>query len=225
VTNSGPTVGITIDALADSYADSMYPKSAYGNRLVLYVGNSYDRAQNLSGPARIYIQFDLSAVPNRALVVSAEILLYQMFAPASAQTYEVHAVQSPWNEFAMNWKTQPSSDAAVITAAQAPAVKDAWASWNVTSAVQTWVNGEAPNYGLMIRIQDERTGVANEASGFYSREYSKHDLTPKLRVLAQNQPSFTFLVSTHVVGLPPELSSRIISDTNETITVRGGGVG
>ena len=225
VIDSGPTVEITLGALADNYADSMYPNSAYGNRPILYVGNSYDRAQNLSGPARIYIQFNLSAIPRHARVVSAEMSLYQMYAPASGQTYVVHMVQSTWNESTMNWKTQPSSDAAVITAAQAPAVKDAWASWNVTSAVQTWVNGEAPNYGLMIRIQDERTGVANEASGFYSREYSKHDLTPKLRVLARNQPSFTFLVSTHVAGLPPELSSRIISDTNETITVRGGGVG
>jgi hypothetical protein len=78
VTDSGQTAEITSGAAADNYADYMYPNSAYGNRPILYVGNSYDRVQNLSGPARIYIQFDLSAVPEHALALSAEILLYQM---------------------------------------------------------------------------------------------------------------------------------------------------
>jgi hypothetical protein len=224
VTDSGPTAEITSGAAADNYADSMYPNSAYGNRPILYVGNSYDRAQNLSGPARIYIQFDLSAVPERALVLSAEILLYQMYAPASPQTYEVHIVESPWNESAMNWKTQPISDAAVISAAQAPTVKDVWVSWNVTSAVQSWVNGDTANYGFMISIQNERTGVANEASGFYSRNYPGA-VRPKLHISCANHPPFTYIFATRVNGLPSNLTSVITADNGVDIKVAGQGVG
>ena len=214
---------MTLGAAADTYADSMYPKQAYGNRQVLYVGNSYDQAQNLSGPARIYIQFDLSTVPEHALVLSAEILLYQMYAPASAQTYEVHIVQSPWNEYAMNWTTQPPSDAAVISSTQAPAINDVWISWNVTSVVQGWVNGDAQNYGFMIRIHDEKTGTANEASGFYSRQYPKEEVKPRLRILCQNNPPFTYLSTVHVSGLPAEMSNVISADDGTRTQVSGEG--
>jgi hypothetical protein len=224
VTDSGQTAEITSGAAADNYADSMYPNSAYGERPILYVGNSYDRAQNLSGPARIYIQFDLSAVPERALILSAEILLYQMYAPASAQTYEAHMVRSPWNESAMNWKTQPISDAAVISAAQAPAVKDVWVSWNVTSAVQSWVNGDAANYGFMIRIQNEKTGAANEASGFYSRQYPEA-VKPRVHILCASHPPFTYIFPTRVNDLPSNLTSLITADNGVAIKVKGGGVG
>jgi hypothetical protein len=223
VTDSGPTVEITLEALADNYADSMYPNSAYGNRPILYVGNSYDRAQNLSGPARIYIQFNLSAIPRHARVVSAEMSLYQMYAPASDQALEMHMVQSVWNESTMNWKTQPSSDAAVISAAQAPAIKDAWVSWNVTSAVQRWVNGDSPNYGFMIQIQNEKTGAANEASGFWSRQYPKEQVKPKLRVFCQNNPPFTYLSTVRMSGLPAELSSVVTADDTVRVQVSGEG--
>jgi len=131
-------------------------------------------------------------------------------------------VESAWNETTMDWGTQPASDPTVVSATRVPTEKDVWVSWNVTSAVQAWVNDDAPNYGFMIGIDNERTGVANEASGFYSKEYSKarEDIGPRLRVLCQSQPPFTFLISTHVVGLPPELSTQIMS-RNQTTTVHG----
>ena len=220
-----PIVEFNPSVVADEYADSMYPASEYGSRLVLYVGNSYDRVQNRSGPARIYIQFDLSEIARRAHIVSAEMGLYQMYAPASSVIYEVHMVESTWNEPTMEWNTQPTSNPSVVSTVRVPTEKNVWVSWNVTSALQAWVNGESPNYGFMIQIQDERTGVANEASGFYSREYPKEDLQPRLRVLCQSQPPFTFLISTRASGLPAELSTRVTSDVNQTVTVHGGEVG
>ena len=223
--DSGPILETSLDASADEYADSMYPASQYGSRLVLYVGNSYDYVQNRSGPARIYIQFDVSLIARRAQVVSAVMSLYQMYAPASSQTYEAHLVQSAWNESAVDWGTQPTVSPIVISTALALSKKDLRVSWDVTSAVQAWLNGDAPNYGLMIRIQDEKTGVANEASGFYSREYPKEDLKPKLHVRYQSRPPFTYLFSTKIVGLPEDLTTRLTTDENLTIQVRGGAVG
>jgi len=211
-------------ALADDYADSMYPDSAYGRVQVLYVGNSYDRAQNLSGPARVYILFDLSAIPRHAQVVSAEMMLYQMNAPVSRQTYEVHLVQTDWNETTTNWRTRPASDPAVLSTARAPTNKDVWMSWNVTSAVRSWTNGEAANYGFEIRVRNERTGAANEASGFYSREYPKEELKPKLRVLCKSHPPFTYLIAVHVSGLPAELLSLVAADETQTTAAPGGSV-
>jgi len=135
-------------------------------------------------------------------------------------------VESAWNETTMDWETQPKNSPTVVSSARVPTEKDVWVSWDVTSAVQAWVNGDAPNHGLMIRIQNERMGVANEASGFYSREYSKarEDVRPRLRVLCQSQPPFTFLISTNVIGLPADLSTQVTSG-NQTITVHGGGTG
>jgi len=221
---SGPAVEFAAKVVADEYADSMYPSREYGSRLVLYVGNSMDRVQNVSGPARIYIQFDLSMIPRHASVLFAEMQLFQMFAPGSSQTYEVHLVESAWNETEMDWPTQPPTSPDVLAVTSVPTTKDVWVSWNVTSAVQAWVNGDIVNHGFMIRIQNEQVGVANQASGFYSREYPKEEVHPRIRVLCHSQPPFTFLISTHVVGLPSELSTQITSG-NQTTTVHGEGTG
>jgi hypothetical protein len=125
----------------------------------------------------------------------------------------------------MNWTTQPPSDAAAISSAVAPAAKDVWVSWNVTSAVQGWANGSTPDYGFMIRIQNEQKGASNEASGFYSREYPKEEVRPKLQILCASQPPFTYVFSVRVSGLPSDLASVITADNRSTITVSGGGVG
>jgi hypothetical protein len=225
VADSGQIVEFTVGAAADNYADSMYPNSMYGNRLVLYVGNSVDRAQNLSGPARIYIQFDLSTIPRHTSVVSAEMSLYQLYAPTSSQSFEVHMVRSAWNETKMNWKTQPASDPTVLSASEAPPASGVWVSWNVTSAAQAWANNELPNYGLTIRIQNERTGVASEASGFYSREYPKEDVRPKFHIVCASEPAFNYVFPVNVNGLPSNLGSTVTADDKSTISVPGGGVG
>ena len=230
LSNSPPVVEITVGPVADDYADSMYQMaSQYGSRLALYVGNSYDRVQNVSGPARIYIKFDGSVIPRGARILSAELALYQMFAPESRQNFEMHMVLEAWNESAITWKKQPVSDSAVISATLAPAEKNVWVTWNVTSAVQAWVNGNQPNYGLMIRIHNEKYNLgaseADEASGFYSREYLKEDVQPRLRVLSEDNPPFTYMFQTRVAGLPAELSSVIKADNGVTIKVAGGGIG
>ncbi|MGA2240172.1 MAG: DNRLRE domain-containing protein, partial [Candidatus Bathyarchaeia archaeon] len=111
------------------------------------------------------------------------------------------------------------------SSAVAPAAKDVWVSWNVTSAVQGWANGSTPDYGFMIRIQNEQKGASNEASGFYSREYPKEEVRPKLQILCASQPPFTYVFSVRVSGLPSDLASVITADNRSTITVSGGGVG
>jgi hypothetical protein len=220
-----PTIEVTLGPKADGYADSMYPQQAYGNRQILYVGNSIDRAQNLTGPARIYIQFDLSPIPPHAHVVSAEMSLYQMFAPASNQTLEIHMVTSTWNESTIGWRMQPSIDPTILSTAQAPPTEDVWVSWNVTSAAQAWLNGESSNYGLAIRIHTERTGAADEASGFFSREYPRHEVGPKLHILCTSEPPFTYIFADNVDGLPSSLTTTITADNGATAKVPGGGVG
>jgi hypothetical protein len=225
-TEPEPTVEIILAPKANGYADSMYPKQSYGNRQVLYVGNSIDRAQNLSGPARIYIQFDLSAIPQHARVVSAEMSLYQMYAPASSQTLDVHMVTSAWNESTIGWMVQPSIDlSTVLATVQAPPTNDVWVSWNVTEAVQAWLSGQSPNYGLTIRIHTEAYGVADEAFGFFSRQYLNSEFRPKLQVLCTSQSPFNYMYPASVVGLPSNLTSRITADNGAATKVAGGGVG
>jgi len=224
-TASEPTAEIILPPKANGYADSMYPKQSYGNRQILYVGNSIDRAQNFSGPARIYIQFDLSAIPQHVRVVSAEMSLYQMYAPASSQTLDVHVVTSAWNESTIGWMVQPSIDPTVLTTIESPATSDLWLSWNVTTAVQAWLNGQSPNYGLTIRIHTEAYRVANEASGFFSRQYLKSEFRPKLQVLCTSQPPFNYMYPASVVGLPSNLTSTITADNGAATQLPGGGVG
>ena len=69
-------VSITLYAVADNYADSKYPRSAYGHVSALYVGNSYDRAQDIWGSERIYIRFNVTELPKGHAILQALSLIH-----------------------------------------------------------------------------------------------------------------------------------------------------
>jgi hypothetical protein len=211
----------TLYAVADSYPDSKYQNSAYGKRPILYVGNSYDRGQNIWGSERIYIQFDLTQLPKHRLIAKATLILWQFFAPDSDQVYEAHRVSGEWNEQTMNWKNQPPWDPAKTSVTVAPARTEVPVEWDITNDVKAWYAGETPNYGTMIKVAEEGH-VAGASSGFWSREYPVEKWVPRLVVLLEVAPDYGYPVTVNVKGLPAANNSTVTVDGEPYVTVSSG---
>jgi len=153
---------VTLYPVADNYADGKYPARTYGYESFLYVGNKYDRGQKIWGSERIYIRFDLTELPKNFVLARATLRLWQYYAPSVNQTYEAHRVLGKWIETAQNWDDQPEWAAAATSATVAPARTEVAVEWDITSDVKAWRDGEAPNYGTMIKVAKERMSARME---------------------------------------------------------------
>jgi hypothetical protein len=207
--------------VADGYPDGKYPNSAYGKTAFLYVGNSYDHAQDIWGSERIYIRFDVKDLPKNHPIAKATLHLWQYYAPASSQTYETHRVLGYWNETTLNWKNQPSWAAGKTSEAIAPPQAEVPVEWDITQDVQAWYSGAARNYGTMIKVANEEH-AKDASSGFWSREYpvgSHEEWRPKLIVTFQESPTLTYVVSVSVSGVPGTFGVNVDVDGKQYATL------
>jgi hypothetical protein len=202
-------------AVADNYADSKYPKLGhYGKVAALYVGNSYDRAQDIWGSERIYIRFDLSSLAKNQVIVQARLVLWQFFAPKSSQTYEAYRVLEDWEETSQNWENQPRSSTTKTSSTVAPNRTEVMVTWDITKDVKAWHAGEVPNYGTMIKVAEE-TRVSEASSGFWAREYTvgvHQEWRPRLEVLVEGRQSLAYTATIGVTGFPKGLSADLFVD-------------
>jgi hypothetical protein len=207
---------VTLYPVADNYVDSKYPVlGKYGRTAFLYVGNSYDHAQDLWGSERIYIRFDLTELPRNGLIVQATLRLWQYYSPKSNQTYETHRVLGDWNETTENWNSQPSwlptKTSETVAPPRGAQGAEVAVEWDITSDVKAWYSGEAPNYGTMIKpVKEEHARDAS--SGFWSRHYPVEEWKPRLVIVLQGNPPLTYVVSVGVTGLPSGVVSTITID-------------
>jgi hypothetical protein len=206
---------VTLYAAADNYADSKYPQlGTYGHVPVLYVGNSYDHVQDVWGSERIYIRFDISSLPKGRVIQNATLRLWQFYAPASPQEYEVHRVLGDWKEGTENWNNQPAWDSTTTSTTVAPDRTEVAVEWDITRDVQAWISGQAKNYGIMIKAAKEQR-AEDASSGFWSREYpvgSHEEWRPALIISVQPPPSLTYTVSVSIAGLPGALATAVAVD-------------
>ncbi len=129
---------------------------------------------------RILVRFDLSSVPPGTPIESAVLSLYHVRNTDAGddrpQEVNVYRVTSPWTEGTgdnpypepgyapdgatwtlagpgIPWKTAGGDfDPARQASATAPPFSNPdWVSWDVTGLVGEWMNGGAPNHGLMLR--------------------------------------------------------------------------
>jgi hypothetical protein len=148
----------------DSGIESLYPNNNYGNLTYCAVGN------NATTIVRTYIKFDLSTVPGDAVVVDADLKLYQWGTFGTANfTIALYNVTSAWDESTITWNLQPTcSIDAEITSDITAAI--AWKSWDIDTLVQTWLDGSITNYGVVLKDTDEAS--VNTLAYFWTSDYT-----------------------------------------------------
>jgi hypothetical protein len=104
-------------------------------------------------------------------------------APSSLRTYDAKRVLGSWSEKDPNgvdWNSQPNVADSPTDSVSSGDTNPKWLSWNVTSDVQSFVNGTS-NYGWRLSDSIENSSTNYEAK-FHSRESTDADKRPILEI-------------------------------------------
>jgi hypothetical protein len=130
------------------------------------------------------VQFDLSAIPQFAIINSAVVSLYQDSSPTgAAHTNNVFRINDPWLQSTVKWNTQPTIQGAATASNATVGPVRQFYSWTVTPDVQIWINAPTSNHGWMVK--DAAENGTNEIIAYVSaEEFANPDLfkRPKLVV-------------------------------------------
>lgn len=154
---------------ADTFATILTPKQNYGSQPLLAVSSN----------TKSYLKFDLSTVPHGASVTKATLRLY-VDAVAANGTFDVYELDTAWIEGTLNFVNAPSLG---LSATNDKPVSVATSNLNnfvlidVTTLVQSWLNGSVPNNGIALAL----IGTSG-AFSFDSKEnpYTSHE--PQLEI-------------------------------------------
>jgi hypothetical protein len=132
------------------------------------------------GTWRAYLEFDLGSMPDNVVVINAKVGLYYEFSYDSvAASIGIYLVEEPWTEGDTTWNHQPDSAATPEYTLTVPyPISNAFLYWYITDLVESWLDGTAPNNGIMFKDIDEST--VETWKGFYSSDYGTAAERPKL---------------------------------------------
>ncbi|MEM3793709.1 MAG: DNRLRE domain-containing protein [Candidatus Bathyarchaeia archaeon] len=162
---------------ADTYVSSfvyevgkekVYP-GPYGASEGLFVGNTYDRAFKIYGHGRAYLRFDILGVPAGAKILRAELRLFMYQAPKRELKYLAFRVLGPWDDKTMKWADQPPMADSPTAQAIVGTKAFVWVSWDITRDVELWIKNPSSNFGIALRIEEERD-ADGEIAAFDSKE-------------------------------------------------------
>jgi len=165
----GPTEGI------DAGVETANPSTNYGDLQFSGIGN------NVSTIVRMYIKFNLSAVPANARIVDARLNLYQCDTFGSGSfTIGLYRVTDDWDESTITWNLQPNSstDAEITNNITSGAIT--WKTWGIDTLVQSWLNGDITNYGVVLKDTNETS--VNTIAYFWTSDYTTTNECPKLEI-------------------------------------------
>ena len=173
-----PTDDTTIEMRIPDYnfgsSTSIDTKNRYG------AGASYDQDWERD----LLIRFDISDIPTGTSIASAKLYLfyYNWYDNSPAgRNLTIYRITSDWNEETVTWNTKPSYDPTLSASATVPSAPGKWMSWNVTSDVQKFVNGEKTNFGWQM-IDEVPWGKFDiPYTKFYSKENG--DNIPYLEII------------------------------------------
>jgi len=186
---------LEIEALRNTFtssrSDTNHCASAH-----LFVGRDIVIPQDQPGMGalhRAYLAFDLGGVPAEAILQQAELVLHlepgQSTGTSGTDVLAIGAYEPDraW-DCGVRWAAQPT----LLNPSAAPKTDVELSTrvpqvWNVTPYVQRWLEGTAPNRGLVLMAADERKA---ELRGFHGRTAAAA-LRPKLRIRYTLPPSLT----------------------------------
>ncbi|NJE03354.1 DNRLRE domain-containing protein [Thermococcus sp. MV11] len=169
---SAATTTVQINPTDDAYVKDTAPDSNYGSDSSLYVGTYYRDNAN----ERAYLKFDLSGIPDNAVIVSATLHAYTYWGaystPVNISAYAVS--DDSWTEDSITWNTKPAAgelldkDLVPDSNKRTDPVRH-WSVWNVTDFVKAEFSGDkVVSFVLVSDVE----GIVTESIGYNSKESS-----------------------------------------------------
>jgi len=141
-------------------------------------GSSSNLVINYSGPNHGLIEFDIAAIPTGSSITSASLeVLEETNCPHNLNAIEVHLNSASWDEMTVTWNTTPAYGASIGTNSGETTGCD-FLIFDVTSAIQDWVDGINPNYGFRLT----GPGDSNVIKYIWSSDRSTAAERPILRI-------------------------------------------
>jgi hypothetical protein len=130
----------TRGTVADTYIKSNALQQNFGTHPLLRV----------SANDESLVSFDLSGIPQQAVVSSATLKLY-VNGQHGDGTVHVHRIVAPWSENTVTYASFQQQFASEVAAAFAVESSTAMKNVDVIPLVASWVSGAHPNHGLVLR--------------------------------------------------------------------------
>lgn len=196
----------TFSAVADAEVREANATTNFGIEPTFRAG--YDNYVDNGLKSRALIRFDTTTfLPENTIIHSATMKLYFTgYCDALTTTYQAYRITDDWFEMSVNWNNQPGF--AEAYGSQAIPTTPSWGyyAFDVTSLVQDWVNGAAPENGIMLRGPEApsyacayRDFLSKGGGGFTAEPILEVDYTLPATALAVSQTS---VVVYHQCGSP-----------------------
>ncbi len=209
----------TFSAVADAEVREFNATTNFGIEPTFRAG--YDNYVDKGLRSRALIRFDTTTfLPENTIIHSATMKLYFTgYCDALTTTYQAYRITDDWFEMSVNWNNQPGF--AEAYGSQAVPTTPSWGyyAFDVTSLVQDWVNGAAPENGIMLRGPEApsyacayRDFLSKGGGGFTAEPILEVDYTLPATALAVSQTS---VVVYHQCGSPLPAPVVIGVETND----------
>ncbi len=171
-----PTIAakLTLNPTADTYIDQSLAGTNFGAAVTLGTNRNAGTIQ------RTLMNFNVSTIPATAKIGYARLYLNQI--TARTDIIAAYRANAAWTEVGANW-TNMNANFVGTTAYPSAGITPitGWNALDVTSLVQSWVDGSFANQGLMIKVMTE-SGGANIAT-YHSKETLTASLKPYLEIV------------------------------------------
>lgn len=157
------------------------PDNNYGNAAETWVSSAGNDT------TRSLLRFNMGAIPVGAKILQANLSLQRQSGSGSGGPVSAHRVRNPWSEASVTWNERKNGSnwdtagsdfdsKALATTLVGPANQRY--EWSITSLVQDWVDGSAPNYGVV--LVGAIAGMSGER--FYTSDASDPAWHPHLSI-------------------------------------------
>jgi hypothetical protein len=157
---------VTLPATQDAFISSAFPNTNFGGTQNLNLGWQSNGQEAM----RMLLQFDLSAIPDNAVINSARWELFQTQSiPVNDRNMDFRSqfMTQAWSESAVTWNNANFLGGQSLPLGSVPS-SVGWQSGDARNVVQAWLSGGQANFGVIV------TGDEIAANGrwrsFRSRE-------------------------------------------------------
>jgi len=181
----------------DCFTSVSVPDANWNGSSLLVENNTANSSIILS-----LIYFDLSSIPQNALITEAHLHLYCTSNPSRITLGIGRLAGNSWTETGVTWKNQPDFSTPPSLKFFGGTNPDSWNAYNVTEFVETWHDNTYFNNGFQLFTQSNATGA------IFSDRESGNNRTPFLEVTYQVPPIKTTLdtPANGSTGVPTDIS-------------------